>query len=412
MDIFSVCKRLISADSGKGADRFVLVQALNEICQNLRLHTSLVHVDGRPLFFVAMKTLALPRLAYISQLETYEHGPASIWKKTGFNPLQPTLREDRLYGLGAATGKADFAAKLKAVSEATREGMIAVGCLSNDIQPSDLKVLWARLGGAPQHLLVGAPSDLNRIDWSTRQMTFVMEIPFPESEKTWNKNHAKIEGAISQTRFFSGADWVKKMKTYMVSLPSGTGLIKISTNCNELGFAIDGEVEVDLSRQFEPSTLERAQTIMALIQQLETELTANADVRSGLSLGKITTDAFGISAEIIVQSTQTARKPILRIYLDQLQSRIEAWGGQFLLKDFSPMFQLNAREEFIGTIDEFAQGVRTEKFQFRQYSQEGMDVVAIGPGSVTFEDAVESVAANQIEQAKEMYRKIGERILQ
>jgi succinyl-diaminopimelate desuccinylase len=364
------------------------------------------------LFFVAYKSEAIPKLAYISQLETIEHGPASVWKDTGFNPLHPTLREKRLYGLGATTGKADFAAKLKALSECKQPGAVAIGCLTQQISKSEIDFLWRRLGAVPTHVLMGAASDLHRIDWSTRELVLIAKIPRPEAEKDWVLNHASEENTISQTRFFSGSEWLSRMKSFLTTLPAQTGVLKIETTCNEFGYAIDGEIEIDSARDFSPSSLERVQAIIKVITQLEDELISNGETRSGLALGKVSSDNESVQIEIVVQATQNIKKSALRNHLDTLQKYSEEWGGKITLKDYTPMFQFTAHEKFIETIDGLVPGVRTERFQFRQSGFDGLDVVAVGPGLHDFAQSVESVPFDQVERATEIYKTVGERILQ
>lgn len=408
-EVVSLARQLIAVESGKGANPLPIIDLIKGRADERGLRARVVECQGLPRFVIVGKELERPRLAYFSQLETWERSPASVWRKTGFNPLQPTVREDRLYGLGAATGKADFAAKLLALEADPRPGVVVVGCLSSDIHEADLSSLWKELGGRPEYALFGVPSDLRRVESVKRSLRLMIEVPFSQEEQLFRLQRLQSENVITQTKFFSGPQWLKKMRDFILQLPAGVAVIGFSTTVNEFGVAIDGEIELDLSRQFSESLLERIQDLVITLQSFVRSLGDGAD--SGLRLGQVSINADHLLVEIRVETPKGLERAVLRSHLGKIQNLVEAWKGKISLKDLNLQRQLVGQEEFLHELDQMLPGVCSASESLGPLKFQDLDFVALGPGDLNFDQPEESVETAQIEEALHLYQRIAERML-
>lgn len=131
--------------------------------------------------FIAGREPGLAPLVLSTHLDTVPPGDASMWTECDGAPFLATVKGDRIYGLGAADTKLDFAAKMTAVIESgqPRRDVYLAGTFGEEHGLTGAKEL-CEAGAFPPGALafVGEPSRLQVITAHKGLMVFELAVRF------------------------------------------------------------------------------------------------------------------------------------------------------------------------------------------------------------------------------------------
>lgn len=168
-DLVAWAERFIATPSesrlGNAAIADVAAELLRELGLTPELET--VHASGASHHAVMCDSAAYGNeagLLLVTHLDTVPPGDPAAWTATGGDPFRPVRDGDRLFGLGSADAKVDFACKafaLAAERSALAKPVRLVGTFGEEI--GMLGARWlvdAGLTSGFAHALVGEPSEL------------------------------------------------------------------------------------------------------------------------------------------------------------------------------------------------------------------------------------------------------------
>ncbi len=168
LDVVAAARKLVAIDSRSSVSDRPVVEFLAPLCSQAGLTTTLqeeVHDGQRQYNLLAWR--GEPRsgaLLLTTHLDTVPPGDPALWTRTGGDPFALTLREGRLYGLGAADVKIDFLCKLAALERLREEPLqrpvLLAGTYGEETGRWGAKLLVAALRPPPTLALVGEPSGL------------------------------------------------------------------------------------------------------------------------------------------------------------------------------------------------------------------------------------------------------------
>jgi len=108
-----------------------------------------------------------PPVLFNSHLDTVPPGDAPLWTECGGDPFSPTLRDGRLYGLGAADAKLDWLCKALALrrwkGRRLSRGVIFAGTFGEERGLRGARHLVGRLPEQPRAAWVGEPTELRLV---------------------------------------------------------------------------------------------------------------------------------------------------------------------------------------------------------------------------------------------------------
>jgi acetylornithine deacetylase/succinyl-diaminopimelate desuccinylase-like protein len=166
-DLVAWAERFIATPSesrlGNGAIADVAAELLREL--GLAAELESVHAGGGTHHAVLCDTGAGdPDLLLVTHLDTVPPGDSSAWTATEGDPFRPVRDGDKLFGLGSADAKVDFACKafaLAAERDSLTRGVRLVGTFGEEI--GMLGARWLVESGLTRgatRALVGEPSEL------------------------------------------------------------------------------------------------------------------------------------------------------------------------------------------------------------------------------------------------------------
>jgi len=186
--VLSWCKRLIGCRSvtGEGTRAIAEMCAL-EFLSPLGIEARLVpsvHEGSAQVNLLATikgRDSAAAPIVLNTHLDTVPPGENTLWTECGGDPFAPTIRGDRIYGLGAADTKLDFVAKVMALAACStpRRDVHLVGTFGEEHGLVGAKEI-AAAGLLPRNALVyvGEPSRLQVITAHKGLMVFELTARF------------------------------------------------------------------------------------------------------------------------------------------------------------------------------------------------------------------------------------------
>ena len=132
-----------------------------------------------------------------THLDTVGPGLSENWTETGGDPFAATVKEGKIYGLGAADAKLDFLCKLRA-TEKFREKKLKmpiylVGTCGEELGMFGARYLIKSMALNPRFVIVGEPSELN-IVYAHKCMTlFRVNVGYQQVERDARGYNRRID---------------------------------------------------------------------------------------------------------------------------------------------------------------------------------------------------------------------------
>ena len=126
-------------------------------------------------------------LLLCSHLDTASAGLVEHWTDTGGDPFAATVKEGKIFGLGAAEAKLDFLCKLHAAAKfrerKLRMPIYLVGTCGEEVGMFGARYLIKAGTLNPRHVLVGGPTELKTVYAHKSQVLFRVSIGYQQVER-------------------------------------------------------------------------------------------------------------------------------------------------------------------------------------------------------------------------------------
>lgn len=174
-------KKIISIPSDPEHGTCALVESLAPLCHQTGFHLFLqpaINADARGDARKEMNLIAHTQpmgsddlcpggLVLVTHLDTVPAGDVSLWTETGGDPFCPTIKGDKIFGLGSADTKLDFLCKLKAIQNVGIENikipLALIGTFGEERALAGVRLLQESGIVHPQFALVSEPSEMQPV---------------------------------------------------------------------------------------------------------------------------------------------------------------------------------------------------------------------------------------------------------
>lgn len=170
-DFWEACKAAIAIDSTSEHGNVEYVEFLKKILEkfDLSVRTQPVDKDGyRGLNLVAEKGGGPDVILFDTHLDTVTPGDRNLWTETGGDPFRATIRDGKIFGLGAADVKLDFLCKLKALEKYVggrfRNRFILLGTFGEEVGLLGAQAFLDEYRGQLDFALIGEPTSLKLVN--------------------------------------------------------------------------------------------------------------------------------------------------------------------------------------------------------------------------------------------------------
>jgi acetylornithine deacetylase/succinyl-diaminopimelate desuccinylase-like protein len=441
VDFIQACRQLISIDSSPGAGSFLIMQKAAELCRAQGLHVEIQEEfsgDTKEANLIARFSEKRPDYEFLFQthLDTVDPGPYSMWTETSRNPFDATIRDGKIYGLGAADVKLDFLCKLQALSQFKdqknwKTPPVLVATYGEETGMVGALKLIRKNRVSSKMALIGEATDLQLVYAGKGFASVEIRIPFSKEELQYRLDHNLRESTSTQSKLFHGVSAhsstpqlgdsaVLKMLNYLLMLPESVVIMEIDGGTRRNSIPGHAFLEIDATA-VKNSMISKVVGVYKSIQKLEKEFLNFTDHEfipstPTLNIGIIRTledqVLLGGSCRIPPMISQETYENWMRL----LQSDCEKFGAEFRVTDYKKPFRTNDNSVFVkGCMDEIRAlglknklGTLASANEASLFSRVGVDCLVFGAGrrEANIHTATEHVLIEDLDKSTQFYSQV------
>ncbi len=442
MDFIDQCQKFISIDSSPHAGSREIVETAREFCADVGLDVEVLDERYNGLDQANIIASNGKRNEYDlllqTHLDTRDPGNFGLWDRTGSNPYQATIYQNKLYGLGAVEAKLDFLCKLEAIRrvgiENIKKSFVLAGTFGEELGMVGAIKLMKKKRLQVKGALVGEATDLKLVHAGKGMALVELRIPFSPSEIKFRANHDDEESISTQSRIFSGqsshsatsdlnenAIW--KMFEHLMKMPEGIAIMELEGGVNYNTVADQAFLEIDLNSKIEDTLLSKLKIIYDKIIDLQKKFDEDVDERfdppmTTFNLGKIETRENDVLIKGCVRIPPRVDESNYLSWMGELKDTCASVDSNFTIVDYKPPYDSSSKEK-TGVFElcvKAAQRVdlksdfhtQSTTCEANVFSRVGVDCVVFGPGSLEISGHTpqEHVEIAHLEKAIEFYSEV------
>ena len=208
--MIELCRKALSIDSSIVNGTSDFTEYLVELAQTMGLETNIKNYLFRDLDFQNILISKNPnpeeiKYLFVNPLDTEAPGPFRAWTQTDQDPFDITIKDGRMYGLGANCGKLHTVLLLKALSEVSEEQknkFALLGTYGREVRAHGALRFLKERNISPLNLIVGFPTSNQVVHAQAGRIRMRINFPFTEAEKELKSSHDEQEHSSSESQYF------------------------------------------------------------------------------------------------------------------------------------------------------------------------------------------------------------------
>lgn len=445
MDFIEACRQAIGFDTSPSGGTREFANWLAELARSFDLEVEVIeesfHGHNQANILISPKG-AKEKKSFLLQthLDTVEPGSLSFWTRVHLSPFSATIKDGKIYGLGAASGKLDFLCKLFALKEFAKINSWKmppqlVGTYGEEIGMHGMLRLIRRNKISAQYAMIGEPSDL-QITYAAKGYAVVeIVVPFSEEEQNYRIDHDLRESTSTQTRLFvgkashssnpeTGESAIVKMVDYLMQLPDGVALMQLDGGVAFNVVPSDVVIEIDMVGRLRAPIVSKLKVVFKSILQLSNQLREYNDPDFDppyptLNIGVVRTLRDSILIQGSCRIPPIITDDTYSKWISDLEITCQGVGAQCKVTDYKRPYKTNQNSELVHGVADILKELGREPHMVTQsntneaalLSRIGVECISIGPGARAgnVHTPEESVAVLDLEMSRQLYKKAIER---
>ncbi len=419
MEFLDNCQKFISIDSSPHAGSKEIASLAADLCQDAGLKVKVLDEiqNGLPQSnVIAANTdeLGNYKLVLQTHLDTTDPGNFGLWTRTGSNPFQATIYENKIFGLGSADVKLDFLCKLEAIKKVGVENIkypiALVGTYGEELGMTGTIKLLKKSKMKAECALIGEPTDLKIVNSGKGLALVDLSVPFSEQEIQLKDKHNNDESTSSQSRIFTGkqshsavasleSNAIWKMLDYFQNLPDGIIVLELEGGINYNTVADQAFLEIDMGTGISDPISKKIKSIFGKINEMNELFGKFPDERfnpptTTLNIGKIETRGSDILFKGCVRIPPSVNEENYLSWMSDLQSFCKSLGANFTVVGYKPPFDNSGvhseGSEFSKVCSQALEACDLDKSYHSQaatneaniFNRRGISTLVFGPGKI------------------------------
>lgn len=409
MEFLDAAQKMISIDSSPSYGTVEIVRFVQELAEKMGFEVQVIEEseNGVAQANVMIKPPGLSqKLLLQTHLDTTDPGSFALWNKTSFNPFQPSIHGDKIYGLGAADVKLDFLCKLYAMQridwKKMKHGVALLGTFGEEGRMRGaVKAIRERLV-KPTLALVGEPTDLNLVYAGKGIAHMEIIIPYKSKEiDPWGEN--EVTGS-TQSKIFQGRaahssapglgeNAVEKMLDYLNKLPETLHVLNADGGISFNTIPTQAALEFDLNAQHADEKPQRLRKIYQTIKKLEQQFKNFPSDEFDppfptINIGMVRTFEDHLKISGAVRWYSHVSEEQYQSWMSEIEKSCKEQNSQFRILDIKKPFVTDKNTSFAKLCLSEAQKIKTDVELKTQpvtneanvFSRFGFQCLVFGPG--------------------------------
>lgn len=444
MDFIQACRELIAIDSTPSHGSYKAADFAARFCQELGLFVE--KQIERSTHFEEMNLIIRPtaerhslEFLFQNHLDTSDPGPYHAWEKTGLNPFDASIVDNKIYGLGAADVKLDFLIKAQTLSEFKNIKSfslppVLVATFGEESGMNGTLKLIRKNKVSPKYALIGEPTNLEIASSAKGFVGVDIQIPFSEEEIQYRAEHNLRESTSTQSKIFQGKaahsstphlgeSAIVKMLDYLELLPDNIAIMEIDGGNNYNTVPSHAFMELDLTPMLNPINSKIIQ-IYKDIKRLEEEFLQYQDhsftpISPTLNIGLIRTFHDHILLSGNCRILPNIPQNTFEKWMTFLKNSCSKNNCRFNITDYKKPFKTNDSSVFLKGASAILMELNLNSTpislsstnESSLFSRLGIDCLCFGPGlrDGNIHTPNEHVKIDDLDKATQFYRKMIER---
>lgn len=142
---------------------------------------------------------------FVNPLDTEAPGPFRSWTETGQDPFDITIKDGKIFGLGANSGKLSTVLQLKAlseVSESRRSKFAILGTYGREVRSHGAMRFLKEKKIEPMNSVIAFPTSNHVVKAQPGRIRMRINFPFTSFEKKVKSEHDDQEHSSSESQYF------------------------------------------------------------------------------------------------------------------------------------------------------------------------------------------------------------------
>lgn len=437
--MIELCKSALSIDSSIVNGTTDFSEFLTELSTSCGLNIDIKNylfrdLDFQNILITKNKNYKNIKYLFVNPLDTEAPGPFRSWTSTDQDPFDITIKEGRMFGLGANCGKLNTVLLLKAFSEIAedqKEKFAFLGNYGREVRAHGALRFLKEKGVSPENLVVGFPTSNQVVYAQAGRIRMRINFPFTDKEKELRADHDEHEHTSSESQYFHSKTEMK-MEVYDKAFGRNNAIVEalhyienLPDQLLVLDFAGGKDLysdprsclfEFDLVSSSEILMGIKLKTFFSYMKELTNEFKNHSNVDFSpehplLHLGRVVCDLEGIEFWGECVFPPGIPEQVSEAWITQLREKIENVGGSTKMLSQRYPYVFNGSNSFLESLLKLND---SEKPCSLSYTSEadifdlvGFKSLIFGPGD--FEQMFkpnESISLKSLEEALAFYKKI------
>ena len=289
-------------------------------------------------------------ILFNTHLDTVNPGDPKKWHTTNYNPFNPVIDGDKLYGLGSADVKVDYLCKLKALLKYKGKKFINpltfVGTYGEEMGLVGCHYFLKSDFVKPTYAFVGEPTELNLVYAHKGMVVIRIEIPLNDNSDQKDETLEFIGESAHGSTPLLGKNAITIGVNELKQLPTNCELLSI--NGGSAVNMVPIHSTIDIARTNNTPNRDKIINTFELLDEIQQILYQHEDLEydpphSNFNIGTVKTEANSVIMRVAFRMLP---KSDFKFTLDKIQSELNKVGIEVILeRDQPPMYV--SKESFI-----------------------------------------------------------------
>ncbi len=210
LSAIELCKKALSIDSSivNGTSEYTeyicgLAETIGMICQTKNYLFR--DLDFQNILITQKKDTKDLKYLFVNPLDTEAPGPFRAWTATDQDPFDIKVKDGKMYGLGANSGKLSTVLLLKALSETTEDQkskFALLGTYGREVRSHGALRFLKEKNVEAMNAIIGFPTSNRIIKAQPGRIRMRINFPFTDFEKKMKSEHDDQEHSSSESQYF------------------------------------------------------------------------------------------------------------------------------------------------------------------------------------------------------------------
>lgn len=445
MSFVDLCRQFIAIDTSPQAGTREAGLWLLKLARSYGLEVDLQEENfndqDQANIFIRTGSPGKEELLLQSHIDTMNPGAHSHWTETMLNPFHATIKEGKLFGLGASEAKIDLLCKLEALRAFAGQtdwkiAPVVVGTSGEEIGMQGMLRAIRKNKFSGKYALVGDPTGLQLAFAGKGYAVLEFYIPYSDEERSYRRDHDLKESVSTQSKIFRGKaahssegvgaeNAINKVFEYLLQIPESVVLMEIEGGSNHNTVANNCLLELDLFGGVAEPMVKKLRHIYMLLQEVGSEFLITRDpdflpANPTMNFGLIKSHEDHVHLTVGFRFPPIVKEDQYQAWLNRLQAGATMVGGQCRVADYKRPYRTDLNSDFVKTCGEALSSIGMAKNFITQttctemslLSRKGIISLGFGAGTrkntPSFSEA--NVSVNDLQKSIEFYRLIIERV--